>query len=204
MSAAGKFPGGFMKREGRPTMKETLSARLMDRPIRPLFPGWFQDEVQIQAIVLATPAVRHFEMAKDAISAGKDVYVEKPLALTVEEGEELNKLAGSRERILMVGHVLRYHPAVMKLGELVDNGDLGRIRYLYSNRLNMGKIRTEENILWSFAPHDLSIIMYLLDMQPEIVSACGQCYLQENIEGDEKKPNFKFVLFRGIFTPNLY
>src|SRR6185436_20972847 len=107
----------------------------------------------IDAVALATPAVTHYEMAKAALEAGKDVYVEKPLAVEVKQGRELVELAEARGRVLMVGHILRYHPAVVKLQELIQKGELGKIHYLYSNRLNIGKIRTEENILWSFAPH---------------------------------------------------
>ena len=105
----------------------------------------------IRAVALATPAVAHYEMAKEALEAGKDVLVEKPLAVDVKHGEELVKLADTHGRILMVGHILRYHPAILKLQQLIRNGALGKINYLYSNRLNIGKIRTEENILWSFS-----------------------------------------------------
>src|SRR5271154_6380949 len=97
----------------------------------------------IAAVALATPAVSHYEMAKAVLAAGKDVFVEKPLAIQVEQGAELQRLSEAGKRILMVGHILRYHPAVRKLQELVQSGALGQIRYLYSNRLNIGKIRTE-------------------------------------------------------------
>src|SRR5262245_61506382 len=100
----------------------------------------------ITAVVLATPAVTHYEMAKAALEAGKDVFVEKPLAVTVQHGEELVAIAEARGRIIMVGHILRYHAAILKLQELIRSGRLGKINYLYSNRLNIGKIRTEENI----------------------------------------------------------
>ena len=120
----------------------------------------------IMAVALATPAVAHYEMAKVALEAGKDVFVEKPLATEVEQGAELKRIAEMNQRILMVGHILRYHPAVLKLQELVRSGALGQIRYLYSNRLNIGKIRTEENILWSFAPHDISVILALMNEFP--------------------------------------
>jgi UDP-2-acetamido-3-amino-2,3-dideoxy-glucuronate N-acetyltransferase len=135
----------------------------------------------IQAIVLATPAAKHFDMAKSAIEAGKDVFVEKPLALDADEGSELVDLALRKGRILMVGHLLRYHPAVIKLKMLVDAGELGRVQYLYSNRLNIGKIRTEENILWSFAPHDISVMLALLGETPESVTCSGAAYLSQNV-----------------------
>jgi len=107
--------------------------------------------------------------------------VEKPLSLTEDEGEELVKLSEHNNRILMVGHILHYHPAVIKLKELIDAGELGKLQYLYSNRLNIGKIRAEENILWSFAPHDISMILMLLGEMPESLYATGGSYLQDHI-----------------------
>ena len=136
---------------------------------------------EIRGVVIATPAVLHYSMAKEAILADKDVFVEKPLALEIEQGEELVALAEKRKKILLVGHVLEYHPAVGKLKELVDSGELGRIEYIYSNRLNLGKFRTEENILWSFAPHDISIILLLLGEMPREISAHGGYYLNRDV-----------------------
>ncbi len=135
----------------------------------------------VDAVVIATPAATHYKIAKEALLAGKNVYVEKPLALNLNEANELIQLAEQKKKILMVGHILRYHPAVNKLKELIDSGELGKIQYIYSNRLNIGKIRTEENILWSFAPHDISVILYLLNEEPEIVCATGGSYLQKDI-----------------------
>lgn len=135
----------------------------------------------ITAVALATPAVAHFDMARAALLAGKDVYVEKPLAVDVAQGAELQRSAEAGKRILMVGHILRYHPAVIKLKELIDGGALGQIQYVYSNRLNMGKIRTEENILWSFAPHDISVILALLGEFPGHISSQGGAYLNHDI-----------------------
>jgi len=135
----------------------------------------------IAAVALATPATTHYEMVKAALEAGKDVLVEKPLALDVKQGEELVELAAATHRILMVGHILRYHPAILKLQELIQAGDLGQINYLYSNRLNIGKIRTEENILWSFAPHDISVMLSLLNEMPIRVSCEGGAYLNRNV-----------------------
>jgi UDP-2-acetamido-3-amino-2,3-dideoxy-glucuronate N-acetyltransferase len=136
---------------------------------------------KIDAVALATPAVSHYKMAKAALKAGKDVFVEKPLAADVQEGEELLDLSLANRRVLMVGHILRYHPAVIKLHELIQKGDLGKIYYLYSNRLNIGKIRTEENILWSFAPHDISVMLFLLNETPEKISSHGSGYLNPEI-----------------------
>src|SRR3989442_9749368 len=135
----------------------------------------------IDAVALATPAVTHYEMAKAALEAGKDVLVEKPLAIDVKHGEHLVALAKANSRILMVGHILRYHPAILKLQELIRSGALGKINYLYSNRLNIGKIRTEENILWSFAPHDISVMLSLLNEMPTRVSCHGGAYLNQDV-----------------------
>jgi UDP-2-acetamido-3-amino-2,3-dideoxy-glucuronate N-acetyltransferase len=135
----------------------------------------------VDALVIATPAETHYELAKQGLLAGKHILVEKPLALNEEEGLELVELAEQKGLTLMVGHILQYHPAVIKLKELVDSGNLGKIQYLYSMRLNIGKIRAEENILWSFAPHDISVILMLLDEMPETVHATGGSYLQERI-----------------------
>lgn len=140
----------------------------------------FEDQA-IQGVVIATPAETHFRFAQQALEAGKDVFVEKPLALSVREGEKLIDLARSRQRILMVGHILEYHPGILKLQELVKKGELGKINYVYSNRLNLGKFRKEENILWSFAPHDISVILLLLGEMPLEVSAHGGNYLQQQI-----------------------
>ncbi len=136
---------------------------------------------EIHGVVLATPAEQHYEMAKAALLAGKDVFVEKPLSLEVAQAEELRDLADSDQRILMVGHLLEYHPAVRKLKELVDAGELGKVQYVYSNRLNLGKIRWEENVLWSFAPHDISVMILLLGGEPQSVSAKGAAYVNHKI-----------------------
>ena len=135
----------------------------------------------INAVAIATPAVTHFELVKQSLLAGKDVFVEKPLALTVRDGEELVNLAREKERILMVGHILQYHPAVTRLREIISSGTLGKIQYIYSNRLNIGKLRTEENILWSFAPHDISAILMLLNEEPIRVSSFGGAYLNKHV-----------------------
>ena len=136
---------------------------------------------EIRGIVISSPAVLHYSMAKQTLQANKDIFVEKPLALTVKEGEELVKLAEGKQKVLMVGHVLEYHPGVIKLKQMVDDGELGKIDYIYSSRLNLGKFRTEEDILWSFAPHDISVILLLLNELPVEVSAHGGCYLHQNI-----------------------
>lgn len=135
----------------------------------------------VTAVMLATPAERHFQMAREALAAGKHVFVEKPLALHATEAETLCTQAAAADRILMVGHLLEYHPAVLRLKELIDAGELGQIRYVYSNRLNLGRFRTEENILWSFAPHDVAVILRLLGEEPVRVAAHGGSYLHADI-----------------------
>ncbi len=135
----------------------------------------------VAGVVISTQARTHAELALQAISAGKDVFVEKPLALSYEAGQRVVELAESRGSILMVGHLLEYHPALLRLVELVRSDELGKLQYIYSNRLNLGKFRREENILWSFAPHDMSIILRLVDESPIEVMATGGAYLQPNV-----------------------
>lgn len=136
-------------------------------------------DASIRAVALATPAMTHYQLARAALEAGKDVFVEKPLSLETTQGLELVELAEKRGRILMVGHILRYHPAVLKLQELIQKQALGELQYVYSNRLNIGKIRTEENILWSFAPHDISVMLALLGEMPQRVCSRGGAYLNK-------------------------
>ena len=140
----------------------------------------FQDP-NLKAIVLATPAERHFRLAAEAMRNGKDVFVEKPLALRAAEGVELCNLARKLGRILMVGHLLEYHPAVKAMKSLIHKGELGEVNYIYSNRLNFGKIRTEENALWSFAPHDVAVILRLAGGLPESVQCSGGEFLSSGV-----------------------
>ena len=136
---------------------------------------------EAESVCLAVPAESHFPLAKAALEAGKHVFVEKPLALTAADGRELTQLAARQGKVLMVGHLLEYHPAVVKLKSIIDEGRLGKIQYIYSNRLNLGKIRREENILWSFAPHDIAVIVLLLNEMPLTAAAHGGRYLSEKI-----------------------
>jgi UDP-2-acetamido-3-amino-2,3-dideoxy-glucuronate N-acetyltransferase len=136
---------------------------------------------EIEAVAVATPAQTHYELTKGALEAEKDVFVEKPLALSFKEGKELVELAHKRGLILMIGHILHYHPAVMKLKGLIKKGELGKIQYIYSNRLNIGRFRIEENILWSFAPHDISIILGLVDEEPTRITTFGGDYLSDGV-----------------------
>lgn len=135
----------------------------------------------VAGVVIATPAETHFALAEQALLAGKDVFVEKPLSLTFEHGSRLVRLATEHNRILMVGHVLEYHPGIVALYDLVQRGVLGTIQYIYSNRLSLGIIRREENILWSFAPHDIAVILRLAGALPFEVVCCGGTYVQANI-----------------------
>mgnify|MGYP001765769140 CR=1 FL=1 len=146
---------------------------------------------EIAGVVIATPAVNHYPLAKLALEAGKHVFVEKPLALTYTEGDDLVRLANDNNQILFVGHILHYHPAVVRLKEIVSTGIIGRLQYIYSRRLSLGKIRREEDILWSFAPHDISIILDLTGEEPEYVDTVGSNFLHARI-ADVTVTNLKF------------
>ncbi len=135
----------------------------------------------IDAVVVATPAATHADLAARALAAGKDVLVEKPLALRVQDAEMLVDLAAKRSAVLMVGHVVEFHPAFVKLADLVRNGQLGRILYVYANRLNFGRVRTEESALWSFAPHDLAVLLRLVGSMPAEVACHGGAYLRDGV-----------------------
>lgn len=135
----------------------------------------------VRGVMIATPAETHFDLAMRAMHAGKDVFVEKPMTIRLEDSRTLVETADALGRILMVGHLLEYHPAILKLAELIADGVLGRIRYIASNRLNLGKVRTEENALWSFAPHDIAVILRLVGQSPFQVVATGGCYVTPNI-----------------------
>lgn len=139
------------------------------------------EDRSIDKVAIATPAATHYQLAKRAIEAGKHVYVEKPLCLSISEGRELIDFAQSKSRILMVGHLLQYHPCVVRLREMVKAGELGKLYYITSNRLNLGKIRSEENALWSFAPHDISVILGLAGQIPTSVQCTGENYLTQGV-----------------------
>ncbi len=139
-------------------------------------------DAEVQAAVVSASAVGHYPLAKLLLEAGKDVYVEKPLTLEVGHAEELVRLAKTKNRILMVGHLLLYHPAVQYMKKMVVDGSIGDLLYVYCQRVNLGKVRRDENALWSFAPHDLSVILHLLDMEPTDVVARGSDFLQKGVE----------------------
>jgi predicted dehydrogenase len=136
----------------------------------------------VDAVVLATPAKDHAEQARMALNAGKHVLVEKPLALDVADAHAVISASETHKRILMVGHLMLFHPAVERLKAIIDSGELGRVLYIYAVRVNLGRVRQDENALWSLAPHDVSMIEYLLSDEPESVSARGGTYLQSRIE----------------------
>lgn len=162
-----------------PTLKE-----LQDKYPKTRVTTSFQevlDDEEIKGVVIATPAILHYKMAKKALESGKDVFVEKPLSLELADAKNLIEISKKKNRKLMVGHILQYHPAVVKLKELITDGYLGKIQYIYSNRLNLGKFRTEENILWSFAPHDVSVILMLLNEMPINISSHAGTYLNKDI-----------------------
>ncbi len=173
--------------EARITSVCDLNDKLLDRarkqfPTVPLTKNAAEAIDACEAVVVATSAKTHFDLARKALEAGRHVFVEKPLALKVEEGRDLVRLAEARGRILMVGHLLLYHPALITTKEMITSGEIGAPLYLYTQRLNLGKIRSDENAIWSLAPHDISMSNYLLGAAPIRVSAQGQSYLQPGIQ----------------------
>jgi predicted dehydrogenase len=136
----------------------------------------------IEAVVISTPVPTHYELAKHALEADKHVFVEKPPAMRGAELEELCDLAEERGRVLMPGHLLLYHPGVLKLKEIVASGELGDVLYVYGNRQNLGTFRTNENALWSLGVHDLSVLLYLIEEEPSDVRAHGNAFLSEGVE----------------------
>jgi predicted dehydrogenase len=141
------------------------------------------EDPSVHAVVIATPAASHFPLAKDALDAGKHVFVEKPLATKVAEVDELSRRAAERNLVVMTGHTFVYNSAVRHVKRLIDAGDLGDLRYIYSQRLNLGRIRSDIDALWNFAPHDISIIQYWLgDPEPISIGRQGMAYMQEGID----------------------
>jgi predicted dehydrogenase len=140
------------------------------------------EDSDVRGVVIASSAVSHYALAREVLMADKDVLVEKPMALDVRDAEEIVEIAQKRKRILMVGHLLLYHPVVERLKEMIAKGELGDVYYLYTQRVNLGVIRQDENALLSFAPHDLSVILHLVDDPPITVSAHGESYIQKGIE----------------------
>ena len=167
--------------DASPEIRRAIQRQYPDVPITANYDEVLSDDA-LDAVVLAVPAAEHYELARRALERGKHVYVEKPMTLDAATSAHLVELAAERDRVLMVGHLLKYHPAVQMLHDLVREGALGDLYYLYSQRVNLGIVRSDENALWSLAPHDISVILYLLGQEPDAVSARGECYLQPDIE----------------------
>lgn len=141
--------------------------------------------------VVATPAETHFEISKKIILSKKPILIEKPMTLSIEDAKNIIHLAKENNVNVMVGHVLLFHPAMRKIKNMIDNNTIGKLQYIYSNRLNLGKIRTEENVFWSFAPHDISIFQYLTNSYPTKIEASGSVFLQKGIH-DSTMTNFEY------------
>jgi predicted dehydrogenase len=164
-------------------------ARALDRAVQ-LAPGARRvgsleellTDAAVEAVVLATPAVNHAAQAQAALGAGKHVFVEKPMALSSTDAEAIVAAAARAQRTLMVGHLMLYHPGYERLRELVHSGEIGDVFYIYAMRVNLGRLRHDENALWSLAPHDLSMIIDLIGSSPTTVAARGQAYLQKGVE----------------------
>src|SRR3989440_2563001 len=137
---------------------------------------------ELDAVVIATPVPSHAELAERVLGAGKHCFVEKPLAQSLEDAERVARAAEESGCVLMVGHLLEYHPGIEKLKEIADQGDLGEIHYVYSNRLNLGKLRADENALWSLGAHDVSVILRLAGEEPSEVQAHGESYMRKGVE----------------------
>ena len=142
----------------------------------------FLADYDLDAVVVATSAPAHYALAKKALEAGKHVYVEKPLTLTSADAEELVRLSDDKGLVLMVGHLMEYHSAINWIRDYIASGELGDVLYLYAQRLNLGKVRTEENAFWSLAPHDVSIVLYLIGETPDSVSANGAAYINDGVQ----------------------
>jgi len=164
-----------------PTHRAEMNQTYPDIPTTTSFDEILSDP-GIAAVVLATPPATHFSLARRAIEAGKHVWIEKPLALCVEEGQELVALSRSKGTVLFVDHTFLYDPAIRKIRELIAQGELGSVRHIYSQRLNLGRIKRDSNVWWNSAPHDISILLYLLSSVPETIAVHGYRYLQPNLE----------------------
>jgi predicted dehydrogenase len=160
---------------------QTIGARYPSARTTSSFDELLADDT-LDAIVIATPVPTHYALAKQALEAGKHVFVEKPPAMRAVEMDELVSLAVEQDRVLMPGHLLLYHPGVLKVKDLIDAGELGDVLCVYGNRVNLGIVRSNENALWSLGVHDLSVILYLLDEDPELVTAQGSASIHPGVE----------------------
>ena len=164
-----------------PELRDRYAARYPNARMYVGFDDLLADD-GVSAVVIATPVPTHYELAKRALSAGKHVLVEKPPAMRAPEIDELVAIARERDLVLMPGHLLLYHPGIRKLKQLIDDGELGDVLCVYGNRQNLGIVRTNENALWSLGVHDLSVMLYLLDEEPELCVANGRDFLTEGVE----------------------
>lgn len=176
--------------DASPAIQKEISDAYQDVTVADDIAAVLNDQ-EIQGVVIAAPAALHLDLGRKALLADKHIFVEKPLALTYADGETLVKLARERQKVLFVGHILNYHAAVIRLKEMIRKGEIGRLQYLYSRRLSLGKIRREENILWSFAPHDISIILGIAKEEPFYVDSIGHNFLHAKIP-DVTMTNLKF------------
>jgi predicted dehydrogenase len=158
------------------------------------------EDDHLDAVVLATPVSTHARLAEQVLSAGKHCFVEKPLAQSADDAQRACAAAEAAERILMVGHLLEYHPGIRLLKEALDSGELGQARYIYGNRLNLGQLRSEENALWSLGAHDVSVVLALAQEEPSELSARGECYMHEGIEDVV----FAFIRFPSGLAAHLH
>jgi predicted dehydrogenase len=158
-----------------------IAARYPDARATASFDDLLADD-ELDAVVIATPVPTHYSLAKQALSAGKHVFVEKPPAMRAAEMDELVALAVEQDRVLMPGHLLLYHPGVLKVKDLIDKGELGEVLCVYGNRVNLGIVRSNENALWSLGVHDLSVILYLLDEDPDLATAQGSASIHPGVE----------------------
>ena len=159
------------------SIQKTYPQTRMTEDLKPIL-----QDPEVKGVIVASSAISHYSLSKEIMLADKDVLVEKPMSLSTRDAEEMLKIAEMSKRILMVGHLLIYHPVVDRLKEMVTSGELGKLYYIYTQRVNLGVIRQDENALLSFAPHDLSVILYLLEEEPVAVTAHGEGYIQEGIE----------------------
>jgi predicted dehydrogenase len=167
--------------DASPDVRETFARRYPNATMSHDFDELVSDP-DVEAVVVATPVPTHYALAKQALLAGKHVFVEKPPAMRGEEMDELVAIAEERDLALMPGHLLLYHPGIGKLKELVETGELGEVLCIYGNRQNLGIIRKDENALWSLGVHDLSVILYLLDEEPIEAWAHGNSFLTPGVE----------------------
>jgi predicted dehydrogenase len=167
--------------DDEPQVRERFSAQYPSARVTADLDDLLRDD-GLDAVVLATPVPTHAELAARVLEAGKHCFVEKPLALTVSDAERVLDAARAADRILMVGHLLQFHPGVNKLKEIAASGELGDIHYIYGNRLNLGQLRRDENALWSLGAHDVSVVLHLAGEEPSEMWARGESYMREGVE----------------------